>query len=95
MGMFEGKEEAAGYNSAKGTAAADKNYEEEERKQKGQARVCEKCGKEAETTKKCSVCKLVRYCSEECQLGDWKEKAHKKSCKKGGKESWLSSERRC
>ena len=43
------------------------------------ARVCENCGKEAAKMKKCSVCKLVRYCSEECQLKDWKE--HKKSCK--------------
>jgi len=29
--------------------------------------------------KKCSVCKLVRYCTEACQLKDWKK--HKKSCK--------------
>ena len=30
--------------------------------------------------KKCSACRLVRYCAEECQLKDWKE--HKKACKK-------------
>ena len=29
--------------------------------------------------KKCSACRLVRYCSEECQLADWK--SHKGPCK--------------
>ena len=53
--------------------------EEEGEPTKKVPRVCEKCGKEAARMKKCSVCKLVRYCSEECQLGDWK--SHKKSCK--------------
>ena len=53
--------------------------EEEGEPTKKAARVCEKCGKSATTTKRCGGCKLVRYCSEECQLGDWKE--HKKSCK--------------
>ena len=43
-------------------------------------RVCEKCGKEAMKMNKCSACRLVWYCSRECQLGDWK--AHKKACKK-------------
>ena len=42
-------------------------------------RVCQLCGKEAAKMKKCSVCKLARYCSEECQLGDWEK--HQKSCK--------------
>ena len=41
--------------------------------------MCQLCGKEAQKMKKCSVCKLARYCTEECQLKDWKE--HKKSCK--------------
>ena len=42
--------------------------------------MCEKCGKSATTTKRCRGCKLVRYCSEECQLGDWR--AHKADCKR-------------
>jgi hypothetical protein len=45
-----------------------------------QLELCGKCGREAEKMQKCSVCKLVRYCSRECQRQDWKE--HKKSCKK-------------
>ena len=47
------------------------------------ARMCQLCGKSAAAKekefKKCSVCRLARYCSRECQLGDWK--AHKKTCK--------------
>ena len=47
------------------------------------ARMCQFCGKLAAATKekfkKCSVCRLVRYCSRECQLGDWK--GHKGVCK--------------
>jgi len=42
--------------------------------------LCEKCGKSATTTKRCGGCKLVRYCSQECQLQDWR--AHKVDCKR-------------
>jgi len=52
----------------------------EDEAQQEAVRVCGKCGKEAENMKKCSACKMIRYCSPECQKGDWK--AHKKSCKK-------------
>ena len=54
--------------------------ENEEGELKKAARVCKNCGKEASKMQKCSRCRLVRYCSRDCQLADWKE--HKKSCKK-------------
>ena len=63
-------------------AAKAEAVKEEEGRVKRAARVCQLCGKEAQRMKKCSVCKLVRYCGEECQLGDWKK--HKKSCKEAG-----------
>jgi len=58
--------------------------EEGEGSQRSKVRVCENCGKEGEKLKKCSACKLVWYCSEECQLGDWK--AHKVECKRARQE---------
>ena len=33
-----------------------------------------------EKIKKCKACKLVEYCSRECQVKDWKN-GHKKACK--------------
>ncbi|KAL1830528.1 hypothetical protein ACET3Z_000179 [Daucus carota] len=39
---------------------------------------CEVCGQAS--TKKCSACKLVRYCSEACQKSHWNSE-HKKTCK--------------
>ncbi|XP_056844642.1 ubiquitin carboxyl-terminal hydrolase 19 [Raphanus sativus] len=39
---------------------------------------CHVCGKL--TTKKCSRCKSVRYCSAECQKSDWNS-GHKRQCK--------------
>ncbi len=39
---------------------------------------CSMCAKSC--TKRCSVCKKVFYCSQECQKADWKE--HKRLCKK-------------
>jgi hypothetical protein len=41
---------------------------------------CEECGKQDYGYKKCSSCKVTRYCSEECQQKHWK--AHKPQCKK-------------
>ena len=46
-------------------------------------RNCPSCGSSdrgEEGLKKCSACKVARYCSRECQLNDWKE-CHKWSCK--------------
>lgn len=40
---------------------------------------CAQCTKEA--TKKCSKCKIVRYCTRECQSKHWNE-GHKKRCQK-------------
>ena len=63
---------------------AKKSGEEKEEAgtpKKRATKACEKCGKEAEKMKACSVCRLIRYCSEECQQGDWKE--HKEACKRG------------
>uniref|UniRef100_A0A1J3C7D3 ubiquitinyl hydrolase 1 n=1 Tax=Noccaea caerulescens TaxID=107243 RepID=A0A1J3C7D3_NOCCA len=39
---------------------------------------CAVCGKHS--TKKCSRCKSVRYCSSECQKSDWSS-GHKRKCK--------------
>jgi len=39
-------------------------------------RPCSVCGEK--TTKKCSCCKKVYYCSEACQLSNWKD--HRKNC---------------
>jgi len=39
-------------------------------------RPCSVC--QVNTTKKCSCCKKVYYCSEACQLSNWKD--HRKNC---------------
>lgn len=43
-------------------------------------RVCDLCHKYGYTLGKCSGCKKVYYCSEDCQTKDWKK--HRKTCKK-------------
>lgn len=43
----------------------------------GTIRKCKICSKK--TTNRCSKCKFVHYCSQECQKKDWKE--HKETCK--------------
>lgn len=43
---------------------------------------CNFCLAEMEKPKVCAKCKCRRYCSVECQRGDWKE--HKKYCVQGG-----------
>jgi hypothetical protein len=40
---------------------------------------CNYCKKGVRRMKKCSRCKLIRYCSSECQVADWIE--HKDACK--------------
>lgn len=46
----------------------------------GEAKRCSSCGKEA--AKRCPFCSDRFYCSRECQLVDWKEKKHKKLCRR-------------
>lgn len=42
--------------------------------------VCHNCGKNMVKPLKCSICKKVSYCSQECQKSDWPY--HKRNCKK-------------
>jgi hypothetical protein len=45
---------------------------------------CSKCGKKESAELKmkcCAKCKIVQYCSSECQIADWNAR-HKKECKK-------------
>lgn len=39
---------------------------------------CDHCGKRGRQFKRCARCKVVHYCSLECQRANWKE--HKKYC---------------
>ena len=86
ISSLNGHQEVVKLLMAKGATAkagkeAEVKQEEGELKKKAVRvwRVCQLCGDEAVRMKKCSVCRLVRYCSEACQLEDWKE--HKSSCK--------------
>jgi hypothetical protein len=49
--------------------------------------LCEVCRIEQANMKKCSECKLVRYCSIKCQKTDWIK--HKNECKVNKKSSKL------
>ena len=42
--------------------------------------ICAACGKEDESHKICTGCRLVKYCNRDCQISH--RKAHKKACKK-------------
>ncbi|KIJ15484.1 hypothetical protein PAXINDRAFT_162991 [Paxillus involutus ATCC 200175] len=44
----------------------------------GDEKICNACGKEGSSLSVCGKCKKARYCSRECQVGDWK--VHKKNC---------------
>ena len=46
------------------------------------ALACAECGKRAATLSRCAKCKVVRYCSRECQLAGWHRGGHKTSCGK-------------
>ena len=40
--------------------------------------ICDACGAQTSTIKRCSGCKNVRYCNSVCQRSDWKN--HKSDC---------------
>lgn len=40
---------------------------------------CTNCGKEGNSLQKCGSCKVVLYCSRECQIEHWKN-GHKETC---------------
>ena len=42
--------------------------------------ICANCGKEGDSLKSCAACKLVKYCSRDCQIAH--RKLHKKECRK-------------
>ena len=42
--------------------------------------VCWKCAKHSDTLRKCSSCKVAKYCDRDCQAADWRER-HKTWCK--------------
>lgn len=42
---------------------------------------CKKCGNMESPLSKCGKCNVIKYCSVECQKGDWDY--HKKVCVKG------------
>ena len=50
---------------------------------------CDRKGCQKEAKKHCGKCKVVRYCSVECQRLDW-QNGHQASCmeKKDDKEKW-------
>lgn len=41
-------------------------------------RICERCEKTGQSFPRCSRCKEVYYCSQDCQRKDWSK--HKKEC---------------
>lgn len=45
---------------------------------------CARSGCDKEGTKRCSICKIVSYCSKDCQVADWRAR-HKKVCKKAAR----------
>ncbi|KAI9034174.1 hypothetical protein DFJ74DRAFT_648498 [Hyaloraphidium curvatum] len=40
---------------------------------------CEQCGTESDDLRRCSGCKVTRYCGAACQRAAWKE--HKDNCR--------------
>jgi len=48
------------------------------KKHKKTKKICERCKQSGFDFKRCSKCRIVYYCSAECQLGDWK--VHRTKC---------------
>eukprot|EP00980_Cylindrotheca_fusiformis_P031096 scaffold25826_cov132-Cylindrotheca_fusiformis.AAC.4 len=74
------REEAKDYHKAKCLQNQEEKRERRGKKMKQVA--CDTCKKRQPYTKmkKCSRCRSVTYCSEECQKQDWSR--HKKDCHK-------------
>ena len=51
--------------------------------------ICAACGKEGDSLKACTACKLVKYCNRDCQIAHRKQ--HKKACKKRAAEYMMKS----
>ena len=67
----------AGFKHGYKTAMKEmRNYANQQKRNIPEIPECEVCGDSHEKLKKCGRCKLVRYCSEECQTEDWAEHRH-------------------
>jgi hypothetical protein len=68
-----------------GTITTDNNNSTKQQQQQEKEddddvnRSCNVCG--GKCTTRCSLCRLVYYCSVECQRTDWNEGGHKRTCK--------------
>ena len=57
-----------------------RDYADQQKRDTPAAPECASCGDSREDLQKCGRCKLVRYCSENCQTDDWQE--HKVVCRR-------------
>ena len=71
----------AGYKYGYKTAMKEiSKYTDEVKDDAPSAPRCATCNMSHESLKKCGGCKMVRYCSNQCQTDDWRE--HKKVCRR-------------
>ena len=56
------------------------NYADDQKNDVPDVPSCAACGDSHECLKKCGRCKMVRYCTEDCQTKDWPE--HKRVCRR-------------
>eukprot|EP01117_Protostelium_nocturnum_P007554 TRINITY_DN2703_c0_g1_i1.p1 TRINITY_DN2703_c0_g1~~TRINITY_DN2703_c0_g1_i1.p1 ORF type:complete len:436 (+),score=157.96 TRINITY_DN2703_c0_g1_i1:159-1310(+) len=74
--IYQSFEELSYLNEYKSLAESSKERGQNAKKVK--LLFCHNCGNEG-ADKRCSMCKLVNYCSKDCQAEDWK-KEHKSKC---------------
>ena len=68
-------------NKIKGASAQITRIDESRSRSKNSSKsVCSHCSKASEKLMLCGKCKLVKYCSRECQVSDYKA-GHKSICK--------------